>query len=191
MASFVASKFAEIGAFFASKVPSTTGDNFNLECSLIARAGFLDLDIPSCFLPTAKYILTFMLGGSGLSKFAPAHNIHEWPGLPLWFWPGCAVWELVVVGLMWTEHTELSRTLAYIFLGGVVSAVTVLKSPTAKWFILPMPLLTTGLIAALAHHEKRPFAAHDVYALIGGFVFGVVVEQLGGAPAEKPAGKKK
>ena len=144
---------------------------------------------PPPLSPTAKYILTFVLGGSGLSKFAPAQSMKEWPGLPLWFWYGCAVWELAATALMFTEHGELSRTLSYIFLGGVVASVTVLKSPSPKWFILPMPILTTGLLASLAHHEKRPFATHDVYALVGGFVFGVVVEQLG--PAEKPAGKKK
>lgn len=114
--------------------------------------------------------------------------LKEWPGLPGWFWPICAVWELAAIGLMWADQAEISRALLYIFFGGVLSSVTVLKSPSPKYMILPMPVLMIGIVASMAAHENRPFSDPDAYALIGGFAFGVALEQLGGAAGK---GKKK
>jgi hypothetical protein len=114
--------------------------------------------------------------------------LKEWPGLPSWFWPVCGLWELVAVGLLWADQAEISRTMLYIFFGGVFSSVTVLKSPTPKYMILPMPVLMTGVLAAMALHDKRPFSDPDMYAIIGGFAFGVALEQLGGSAGK---GKKK
>ena len=94
------------------------------------------------------------------------------------------------MGLLWAGHEELGRTLIYIFLGGVMAAVTVLKSKVPPFLILPAPVLCAGFVASMAYHDKRPFSTNDVYALIGGFAFGVAVEQLGGVAAPK-GGKKK
>jgi hypothetical protein len=124
-------------------------------------------------------ILSVMFAGSGLSKFFPAANIKEWPNLPSWFWTGSALWELTSVALFWAGEIDTSFMLLYTFLGGVFSSCTVLASPTSKLPGAVMPILTIGLVASIGHHVKKPFDASSVYALIGGFVFGVVLDNLG------------
>ena len=96
----------------------------------------------------------------------------------------------MAVGLLWAGQEELGRTLLYIFLGGVMSAVSILKSKMPPFLLLPAPIMCVGFVASMAYHEKRPFSVNDVYALVGGFAFGLAVEQLGGVPAPK-GGKKK
>ena len=92
--------------------------------------------------------------------------------------------------MLWAGHEELGRTLLYIFLGGAMTALTILKTKMPTFFLLPLPILCAGLVASMAYHEKRPFSQNDVYAMIGGVAFGLAVEQLGGVPAPK-GGKKK
>jgi hypothetical protein len=100
-------------------------------------------------------------------------------GLPSWFWPLAGIWELVAVAATVLGRFDVALPMAYIFLGGVVSSVTVLKSPSPKFPILPMPILTIGLTAAMGAYEGNKFGANDVYCLLGGFAFGVVMDQLG------------
>lgn len=75
-----------------------------------------------------------------------------------------------------------------------MSAVTVLHSPTNNLPILPVPIAFGLLVTSVGQALGVTFATENVYAIIGGFVYGVALDNLwrfGLGPSASRAGIKK
>ena len=68
---------------------------------------------------------------SGLSKVVGASVEKKmWFMLPAIFWPACGLWELITCFLLYTDRPSYALPMAYMFMGGVYSSVTVLVRNT-------------------------------------------------------------
>jgi hypothetical protein len=130
----------------------------------------------------AKYIYLGVYIPSGISKIvAPEPVVEMFPSLPAWFWPAAGVFELVHVGFFLTGNFAIAIPMSYVFMGGVISACTVLHPKQA--LSLPMPAFF--LILASIHGNNNGFKVFPALPIFtaAGFGIGVFLGKIIGRKA--------
>ena len=129
---------------------------------------------------TAQYFLLGVYIPSGITKFLIVPTYNElFPSLPDWFWPAAGAWEIAMAGLILTGRYDIAIPMSYTFLGGVISACTVLHPN--NFFNIPVAT-AVAIITGIVGINNGIAVFPSLYNYLGaGFGFGVFMGKVIGS----------